>query len=439
MSLAVLPLLVSMAVVHFVMSHQALGAFDDLAVRYRDEQGPLSDLRAELWASASPVESFLESRQATAADLYRARRVAIEATFARLRDVLATDPTLSALLARAQNDWNEADRVARGLLAHARPPGDPADASLENELDSLIASAADKLRALSDQIRRAIDADHDAADRANERALWISGIAAFVSVLMILAGVTVLSRIMLSNVHRLVEGARRFARGDRKHRIEIGLPPELREVAAEFNRMIAKVDEAEAALAAEARRDPLTGLDNRRSFDDAIDTALARMRRLGETCAVVAIDVDHFKKVNDAHGHGAGDDVLRSIGATIKSLIREVDRAFRIGGEEFVVLLTDVDAVGAKIAAERLRLQIAETSVATAGTQLRVTASFGVARATTSSTATELLRAADTALYAAKASGRNRVEMSPPEHQLAPAIEALDSRRDGVRGTSDRA
>jgi diguanylate cyclase (GGDEF)-like protein len=218
---------------------------------------------------------------------------------------------------------------------------------------------------------------------------------------------------MLRNVHRLVEGARRFAQGDRKHRIEIGVPPELREVAEEFNRMIGKIDEAEGALAAQARRDPLTGLENRRAFDEAIDGALARMRRLGEQFVVVAIDVDHFKKVNDTYGHGAGDDVLRSIGSTLSTSIREVDRAFRIGGEEFVVLLADVDIARASTAAERLHTQIGTTSVSTTGTQLRVTASFGLAQASATSTAPALLRAADSALYAAKAAGRNRIEVAP--------------------------
>jgi diguanylate cyclase (GGDEF)-like protein len=176
--------------------------------------------------------------------------------------------------------------------------------------------------------------------------------------------------------------------------------------------MIGKINEAEGALAAQARRDPLTGLENRRAFDEAIDGSLARMRRLDEQFVVVAIDVDHFKKVNDTHGHGAGDDVLRSIGATLSSSIREVDRAFRIGGEEFVVLLADVDIAGARTAAERLHTQIGTTSVATTGTQLRVTASFGMAQAAVSSTAPALLRAADSALYAAKAAGRNRIEVA---------------------------
>lgn len=412
MSLAVVPLLVSMAVVHFLMSHQALGAFDDVAARYRDERAPLDDLRVELWEAQAPVAAYLEDRQPTEPALYRERRVAIESGFARLHSVFATDRAMSALLARAQDDWSAADRIAAGLLAHPAAPGDPGDATLENDLDARIMAAADKLRAIGSQVDRAIEADHAAAERASERALWLSGIAAFVSLLMAVLGVAVISRIMLRNVHRLVDGARRFAEGDRSHRIEIGVPPELREVAAEFNRMIGKIDEVEETLAAQARRDPLTGLDNRRAFDEAIDGALARMRRLGEQFFVAAIDVDHFKKVNDTYGHGAGDDVLRSIGETVRSTIREVDRAFRIGGEEFVVLLTDVDAKGAFIAAERLRARIAATGVPTAGTELRVTASFGLAQAQPTSNVADLLRTADTALYAAKAGGRNRIEVA---------------------------
>jgi diguanylate cyclase (GGDEF)-like protein len=242
----------------------------------------------------------------------------------------------------------------------------------------------------------------------------VSGVAAFISLLMIAAGVTVISRIMVRNVQRLLEGARKFAAGDREHRIEIGVPPELREVAEEFNRMIDKIDEAEEALEQLARRDPLTGLDNRRAFDEAIQHAMARMRRYGEQFYVVALDVDHFKKVNDTHGHAAGDEVLCAVSSTLRSTIREVDRVFRIGGEEFVVLLTDVDARGALIATDRLRSRIAARVVSTGGNALQVTASFGLAQALMTSTPAELLRAADTALYAAKANGRNRIEAAPP-------------------------
>jgi diguanylate cyclase (GGDEF)-like protein len=416
MSLAVVPLLVSMAVVHFLMSHQALGAFDDVAARYRDERAPLNDLRIELWEAQAPVSAYLEDRQPTEPALYRERRVAVESGFARLQTVFASDRAMSALLARAQDDWSAADRIAAGLLAHPSAPGDSGDAALESELDARITAAADKLRAICTQLDRAIEADHSAAERATERALWVSVIAAVLSLLMVVLGVTVISRIMLRNVHRLVEGARRFAEGDRSHRIEIGVPPELREVATEFNRMIGKIDEAEELLAAQARHDPLTGLENRRAFDEAIDASLARMRRVGEQFFVAAIDVDHFKKVNDTYGHGAGDDVLRSIGETLRSTIREVDRAFRIGGEEFVVLLTDCDAKGAFTAAERLRAKIAATGIPTAGTELRVSASFGLAEATPTGSVAELLRTADTALYAAKAGGRNRIEVAQPQN-----------------------
>ncbi|MCA9603570.1 MAG: GGDEF domain-containing protein, partial [Myxococcales bacterium] len=128
------------------------------------------------------------------------------------------------------------------------------------------------------------------------------------------------------------------------------------------------------------------------------------------------IDVDHFKRVNDTYGHAAGDEVLRVVAQTLAANIREVDRAFRIGGEEFVVLLVGTDLAGAKIAAERLRSAIAERPVATgaagAGT-VEVTASLGIAVSHEKMQPADLLAEADAALYLAKAGGRNRAVHAP--------------------------
>lgn len=209
----------------------------------------------------------------------------------------------------------------------------------------------------------------------------------FILLVIVAVGVVVVSRIMRRQAQRLV---------------------------AEREQLMGRIGELEEELAQQERRDPLTGLDNRRAFDEAIHLSMARMRRYGEKFYVVALDVDHFKKVNDAYGHAVGDEVLCAVSSTLRSTIREVDRAFRIGGEEFVVLLTDVDARGALVATDRIRRRIANRVVSTDGHDLQVTASFGLAQALTTSTPAELLRAADTALYAAKANGRNRIEAAPP-------------------------
>jgi diguanylate cyclase (GGDEF)-like protein len=151
---------------------------------------------------------------------------------------------------------------------------------------------------------------------------------------------------------------------------------------------------------------------NRRSFDEALPEAFARMRRLGEDVVLLMIDIDHFKRVNDTYGHSAGDSVLRAVSQVVASSLREVDKAFRIGGEEFAVLLQGTDSDSAIVAAERLRMAIAEREVSVDGAVISATASIGLAVSRRSMNADALLRVADRALYRAKAGGRNRVIMA---------------------------
>jgi diguanylate cyclase (GGDEF)-like protein/PAS domain S-box-containing protein len=157
-------------------------------------------------------------------------------------------------------------------------------------------------------------------------------------------------------------------------------------------------------------QDFLTGASNRAHFFDIAERECARSRRYGQPLALIGLDLDHFKRVNDSHGHGAGDAVLKSISRECKALLRQSDTFARLGGEEFCILLPSTDLQHAAQLAERLRAIIAATAIDVGGTSLHVTASFGCATTnSTESTATALVAAADKALYAAKRSGRNRV------------------------------
>jgi two-component system, cell cycle response regulator len=158
-----------------------------------------------------------------------------------------------------------------------------------------------------------------------------------------------------------------------------------------------------------SRKDGLTGVLNRRCFDEALTQELSRARRHGHQLGVVMLDIDHFKAINDAHGHPGGDEVLRSFALTVKQTLREGDTLFRYGGEEFVALLPHADREGAMAAAERIVSAVAAAPVLVDRQSVRVTTSAGVAclgRSTRSGE--ELLANADSALYEAKKSGRNR-------------------------------
>lgn len=406
--LTVMPLTVSSVLILWLHAH-VIGDLDDLTLRYRDQVSRSQHLQLALWEAAAPVEEYLAAQEPALVAAYRKQRVQIEGGFGQLKTALAREPQLRALVDGAQRDWNAADQIATRILAQVGAVNDPRWTRQANEFSALLAAATDKLSAVDDGLAIVVEADRRDASLNNERSKWISGIAIGVSLLLLLLAVALVGRIMIANVERLVEGARRFAEGDRKHRIQVQVPPELRTVASELNRMAAEIQQTEEALAEQARQDPMTGLGNRRAFEEGLKDAYARMHRLREDVVLLMLDVDHFKRINDTYGHAAGDDVLRAIGATLRSTIREVDKAYRVGGEEFVVLLIGTDLTGARVAAERLRGAISATPIATDGHSIQITASIGLAAADTSIPSEEVMRTADRALYAAKTGGRDRV------------------------------
>jgi diguanylate cyclase len=158
-----------------------------------------------------------------------------------------------------------------------------------------------------------------------------------------------------------------------------------------------------------ARVDALTQLPNRRGFDAAYALAEESLQRTGQPFALVILDVDHFKDVNDCHGHTAGDAVLSMIGRVLLENRRPHEHVSRLGGEEFALLLTNCDVAAALHAAERYRQKIGSAKLQYQGQHLAVTVSGGVAVASPHDSKQVLLQRADTALYAAKAGGRNQV------------------------------
>jgi two-component system, cell cycle response regulator len=160
--------------------------------------------------------------------------------------------------------------------------------------------------------------------------------------------------------------------------------------------------------------DPLTGLHNRRYFDIHFSKLLQQSITDNKPIALMIVDIDHFKKINDQFGHDAGDEVLKIIPEIFNNNLRITDFAARFGGEEFAVILTNVNLNFAKIIAERIRESFEEQliSISTDPFQIKVTASIGLTLSTNLDTTETLFKKADTALYEAKNSGRNKVIMS---------------------------
>jgi diguanylate cyclase (GGDEF)-like protein len=164
-----------------------------------------------------------------------------------------------------------------------------------------------------------------------------------------------------------------------------------------------------------ARIDPLTGVLNRRSLIERLEAACLRARARGLPIALLFIDLDHFKEINDSRGHPAGDACLAAIIGPIQAELRQSDVVGRYGGEEFVVILSSADVAAARPIAERIRARVADVKVDGFGEPIRLTCSIGVAASDTLNVWGEhLIARADAAVYAAKRSGRNSVQVAAP-------------------------
>ncbi len=171
-----------------------------------------------------------------------------------------------------------------------------------------------------------------------------------------------------------------------------------------------RLNETLAMLAAQSERDALTGVYNRRKLEQILDAELQRARRYKHNLSLLMFDIDHFKKVNDVHGHLIGDEAIKHVAKKAVSTFRVTDSVARYGGEEFVAVLPEEAVTGAAIAAERLRSAVAVPFVAGGDLTLTITISIGVTTFRPDTDGVKgLLTEADGALYASKHAGRNRV------------------------------
>ena len=161
-----------------------------------------------------------------------------------------------------------------------------------------------------------------------------------------------------------------------------------------------------------ALRDPLTETGNRIAMDQTLQREIDMARRHSTPLSLLMLDIDHFKRINDTHGHAAGDKVLRAVAASIKGQLRNVDMVFRYGGEEFLILLSNTGREAAAMVGERLRFATQAKEYLADGKSIELTVSLGCSTLLPGESAESLLRRADSALYVAKREGRNRLAMA---------------------------
>ena len=173
--------------------------------------------------------------------------------------------------------------------------------------------------------------------------------------------------------------------------------------------MTASLSARSETLEHAALTDGLTGMQNRRYFDDALSEYLEEFRRIAKPIGLMILDLDHFKQINDTHGHDVGDEVLREVSRNLKDLTRYHDVVARLGGEEFAVVAPNMNQDALIKLAERIRKAISAQAVTTGNVRLKVTTSVGLAVWNGKESADDFYRRADKMLYQAKRQGRNRV------------------------------
>jgi len=257
---------------------------------------------------------------------------------------------------------------------------------------------------------------HGQASQTRERAGLEIGLTLLVALIMASFFGHVLAQSILRPLSELHDGAEHFGKGDMKHRVPAHRRDELGMVATAFNRMALRLERSHRSLRRLSTRDYLTNLYNAREFYRRLDAELGRAKRYEEPLALLLLDADHFKLINDSYGHQSGDKVLRELAKVLRAQVREVDVPARVGGEEFAVILPRTGGEAALGMAERIRREVAANQVMLdeePGTPVTMTVSIGLATYPHSaSDAQGLFHVADVALYHAKQSGRNRVSIS---------------------------
>ncbi|MDO9499932.1 GGDEF domain-containing protein [Falsiroseomonas sp.] len=280
----------------------------------------------------------------------------------------------------------------------------------------------------------ALEYDLSPLNRSSQQLLlWALGATGLALVLAALLSALIASSVTRPVAH-ISEVVRRIGSGELQARAELSRAGPMAQLASGINRMAAQVAVTQEELKLQvqqatdelrlqkleaertARTDGLTGLLRRRAFIDLADAEIQRSLRYQDPLSFIMFDVDHFKAINDTHGHACGDAALVHLANLLRDQMRDSDLPCRWGGEEFVVLLPRTSADVARHAAERIRCHFEANPVCWEARSLRVTASFGVAAFDARDLSlSSMVARADAALYRAKRSGRNRVEMAEYE------------------------
>lgn len=409
MSVMIVPLLI-VAFAGYGLFQYAIEMLEESFEEVEYEMLPVVRLQQQLLLAQMPANDYLIDGDTGERARFAALRTEIDKAFEMSLAAPFGIPEKQALVRRAQALWGEGERLSREILALENPVGNAAGAQLMRRMDDALQQAARELDFVSTLAVAELTRQHDFVHKLNTRLSVIIAVLLVMLSLLLVAAAVLVRRWVLAPLEELRTAAEVYAGGNLEHRIPVHAGDEIGRVAETFNFMAENLAHDRDILHTLASQDQLTGLLNVREFHHRLNLEIERSRRSGHMLALLMIDVDHFKSINDRFGHPAGDAVLKQIADRVRGSLRPSDLAARYGGEEFIVMLPETDAAGAQALAERLCAQIRATPMRiNSATQETLTVSAGLAVYPVDADAEERLVAlADKALYAAKAGGRDR-------------------------------
>ena len=427
------PLMLGAGLCVTLLAHSA-GNYKDLAGEGSRETDASVKMLQRLNAAEDAGSRYMEGGEADDLGEFRAAGAKVDRQLGETGTAVYDEGSERRRVASISRVWSAAKRRLQAAEGNGAPDDaqgqDPED-RFELETDKAIAGVKHLLADSEEELRRELG-----TSARVERLNWALGLAA-VALALIVAGFLAfrMSRAFERPLQQLARAARSLGSGHLGHRVSISSTSELEEVGGTFNAMAAALQDQREELERQAFADSLTGLPNRALFEDRARHALGTVPARGERVAVLVLDLDGFKLVNDALGHPAGDSLLKQAAERMAAALRPSDTLARLGGDEFAVLLEDIrgldDALGA---AERVRRSLG-TPFHLKGSDVVVTASVGIALSTASTKdEAELLRRADLAMYRVKERGKDGSEFFDPDmdDQAAERLETLNALRKAV-------
>lgn len=404
--------LVILVVIQYSVFNSTITHLNNVIEHSSIELTNIRQLQHALHMAVMAPNDYLVHGKTIERENYTSSSSKVTMTINNMLKVMAQHPNELEQLNQVDQLWGQVEQKALIILAIKNPVGNKAIAEEMESLDTLSEEIVLILEQMFNIVTLEIAEESEDAEylRTIMIILIIGGTS--ISALMILWLNRTLANAVVRPIYCLKKAAIRVGGGDYSSCLSWDRRDEIGELAASFDAMTEQLEKAHTKLELLACQDSLTGIFNRREFDRLFTIELSRAVRYKHNLSLIMIDLDHFKQVNDKHGHLTGDNVLQTFATLVEKTIRDIDQFARYGGEEFVLILPEVDREGARVLAERIRTLIEDTNFGEAdGEPVYITISAGIACYPKNGTSEkEIINSADKMLYQAKHSGRNHVD-----------------------------